>query len=93
MTQALPLGAQLGLAVRRDATFDERAQLGEARRDLVRVARELVVPSPRSQELPPPGEPFAPPLGLLAAAEGVEDAELVRGARELPLLELGPTSR
>ena len=68
--------------------LDERAQLGEPRLRGGRVARELVVPPPRSAELAP-GEPrLGPPAELLVAAERVEDGELVRGPREPALLEL-----
>ena len=67
---------------------DESLQLGEPRSDRIGVTRELVVPSPCREELPPRVARLAPPLVLLGSAERIEDVELERGPREPTLLEL-----
>ena len=67
---------------------DERLQLRETRRDRIGVARELLVPAPRRDQLAPGELRLASPLGLLGTAERVEHVELERRTREPALLEL-----
>ena len=63
-------------------------QLRETRSDRGGVARELLVPPPRRDQLAPGELCLAPPLGLLGTAEGVEHVELKRRTRKPALLEL-----
>ncbi len=68
--------------------LDESLELGEPRSDRIGVTRELLVPSPGREELPPRVAGLAPTLVLLGSAERIEDVELERGPREPALLEL-----
>ena len=72
---------------------DERLQLRETRRDRVGVARELLVPAPRRDQLAPGQLRLAAPLDLLDTAEGVEHVELERRAVRAGAARTGPTSR
>src|SRR2546428_6175045 len=88
--EALALRAQPLLAVRLHSfrVLGESAQLCEARRGPFGVQGELLVASPRREQLAPRDARLRAPGELLLAAEAVEHLELVGRPRQAPLLEL-----
>ncbi len=90
MPKALAAGEQLLLVARCHALgcVDERLQVGEPGGDGVGVTRQLVVAAPRGEKLAPGQACLLSALGLLGAAERVEDVELKRRPRETALFEL-----